>query len=120
MGMLQVTVDGQPTYAETAAEVPADAKWSCSFGNPGESGYVEYYRTPAGERWIVANGSWDSPWPVWTCQKVEPDMAHKPNKWVVVLPNGTPLKATESASVQSAVAKAMMMDIPAGCKVEPS
>ena len=36
--------------------LPPDAKWSSSFGNPGDGGYVEYYRTPAGERWIISNG----------------------------------------------------------------
>lgn len=36
--------------------LPKDAKWSCSFGNPGEGGFTEYHRTPAGDRWIVSNG----------------------------------------------------------------
>lgn len=53
--------------------LPPDAKWSSSFGNPGDGGYVEYYRTPAGERWIISNGpphlhpcEFD-----WHCQKIE-------------------------------------------------
>ena len=36
----------------------------------------------------------------------------------VVLPNGKHLPATESKSAQEASAKAMMMDIPPGCRVE--
>lgn len=38
-------------------------------------------------------------------------------EWMVYLPNGNPIPATKSDTSQSAVAKAMMMDIPAGCVV---
>jgi hypothetical protein len=41
-------------------------------------------------------------------------------EWMAYLPNGTPMPATKSASAQSAMAKAMMMDVPAGCSVKPS
>ena len=61
------------TYQEAAAQLPADAKWSSSFGNPGEGGYTEYHHQPDGTRWIIGNG----PWHLiecefdWHCQKVE-------------------------------------------------
>ena len=41
------------TRNEAFQLLPTDAKWSSSFGNPGEGGYVEYYRTLDGERWSV-------------------------------------------------------------------
>ena len=54
------------TYAQAAAKVPAEAQWSCSFGYPGEGGYVEYYRDAAGNRYVVGNGRWDE----YTCPRV--------------------------------------------------
>lgn len=39
--------------------------------------------------------------------------------WIVSLPSGNLLMGTASNSAQSAMAKAMMMDIPAGCRVDP-
>ena len=45
------------TQNEALALLPADAKWSCSFGNAGEGAFVEHYRTPDGYRWIVSNGN---------------------------------------------------------------
>ncbi|HTI81788.1 MAG TPA: hypothetical protein VL614_15170 [Acetobacteraceae bacterium] len=61
------------SLTEALKALPADAKWSCSFGNPGEGGYTEYHRTPAGERWIVSNGPYYlHPFQFdWHCQKVE-------------------------------------------------
>jgi len=58
-------------YSEAANSLPADAKWSASFGCPGEGGYVEYYRDSAGVRYVIANGSWESSAPfAWTVDKV--------------------------------------------------
>lgn len=45
-------------------------------------------------------------------------MAKRKKYWMVFLPNGTPILTTKSSDVQSATAKAMMMDIPPGCRVE--
>ncbi len=53
---------------EAYNQLPADAKWSSSFGNPGEGGFTEFYRTPNGERWIISNGPWCGP-TEWKCQK---------------------------------------------------
>lgn len=36
--------------------LPKDAKWSASFGYPGEGGFTEYWRTPTGERFVITNG----------------------------------------------------------------
>lgn len=61
------------TYFDAAAQLPADAKWSSTFGNPGDGGYTEYWRQPDGTRWIISNG----PWHLiecefdWHCQKTE-------------------------------------------------
>jgi len=38
-------------------------------------------------------------------------------RYVVLLPDGQPLLGTKSDTSQSAMAKAMMMDIPDGCRV---
>ena len=62
------------TYQEAAAQLPADAKWSSSFGNPGEGGYIECHRQPDGTCWIIGNGPWhliDECKFDWYCQKVE-------------------------------------------------
>jgi len=58
------------TYAQAAAKLPVDAKWSSSFGNPGEGGYHEFHRTPSGDLWIISNGSsWMAVAPfTWTCR----------------------------------------------------
>jgi hypothetical protein len=51
--------------------LPTDAQWSCSFGYPGEGGYVEYHRTPSGERWQLTNGPHDAMAPFdWRCAKL--------------------------------------------------
>lgn len=61
------------TYRDALAQLPADAVWSSSFGNPGEGGYTEYHRTPSGERWVVSNGPYHlQPWEFnWHAQKIE-------------------------------------------------
>ena len=61
------------THEQAVRLLPADAKWSASFGNPGEGGYVEYHRRPDGERWQVSNGPWHlHPFELdWHCQKME-------------------------------------------------
>lgn len=66
-------MDDTNTRGAALAQLPAGAVWSCSFGNPGEGGYVEYHRTLAGERWIVSNGPYHlCPWEFdWHCQKAE-------------------------------------------------
>lgn len=55
------------TYTEAASILPTDAEWSSSFGNPGEGGYVEYWRTPSGEVWTLSNGSYNAPGNEWRC-----------------------------------------------------
>lgn len=56
-------------YNEAIEHLPADAEWSCSFGNPGEGGFVEYYRTPSGEKWVIFNGPYDIFRLDWGCQR---------------------------------------------------
>ena len=55
------------TYAQAAAQLPTDAKWSCSFGNPGggRGGYNEYHRDRQGNRYVISNGTWDSNGETW-------------------------------------------------------
>ena len=58
------------TEREAYDMLPAGAVWSCSFGYPGEGGYVEYHRTPDGERWVIRNGPHDAFRPFdWTCER---------------------------------------------------
>lgn len=59
------------TYSEAAAMLPAGSVWSSSFGYPGEGGYVEYHRTPDGERWTIKNGTsyLDSAPFCWSCER---------------------------------------------------
>lgn len=55
------------TYHEAAEALPAGAKWSSSFGNPGEGGYCEFFRTPEGKRFQITNGTWSEIAPfTWT------------------------------------------------------
>jgi hypothetical protein len=54
------------TYSQATAKLPDHARWSCSFGNPGEGGYVEIYRDASGNRYVLANGTWDGNGKVWT------------------------------------------------------
>lgn len=60
------------TYQEATALLPADARWSSCFGNPGDGGYCEYFRTKAGERFTISNGDYNAFAPfTWTVAKVE-------------------------------------------------
>jgi hypothetical protein len=56
------------SMSEAYALLPADAKWSASFGYPGEGGFTEYHRTTLGERWVISNGPWNGP-VNWQCAK---------------------------------------------------
>lgn len=58
------------TYAQVVATLPDHAKWSCSFGNPGEGGYCEIHRDEFGNRYILTNGDWDSDGKVWKVERV--------------------------------------------------
>lgn len=60
-----------PMTVEQAYDaLPSDAKWSCSFGYPGEGGFTEFWRTPNGDRWVVTNGK-SSINLEWQCRKVD-------------------------------------------------
>jgi hypothetical protein len=48
------------TYAQAVEKIPSPAHWSCSFGNPGEGGFVEYWRDREGRRWTIENGPYDA------------------------------------------------------------
>jgi hypothetical protein len=48
------------TYAESLKQLPTTVRWSSCFGNPGEGGYVEYYRDADATRYVVSNGDWMS------------------------------------------------------------
>lgn len=50
------------------AQLPKDAKWSSSFGYPGEGGFVEFFRQPDGTVWQISNGSWCGP-EDWRCER---------------------------------------------------
>jgi hypothetical protein len=54
---------GFDTYHEAAAHLPVDAKWSSSFGYPGEGGYCEYHRA-GGHRYTIQNGHWGDAWTI--------------------------------------------------------
>jgi hypothetical protein len=58
------------TYAQAAAQLPVEAKWSCSFGNPGEGGFSEHHRTPSGDLWTLSNGPYMDFAPfTWKCER---------------------------------------------------
>ena len=58
------------SYSEAAAQLPSGAKWSSSFGYPGEGGYCEYHRTAEGTRFVIENGSWSAIAPfTWTLRE---------------------------------------------------
>jgi hypothetical protein len=60
------------TYDLATVELPADAVWSSSFGQPGQGGFAEYWHTPAGARFVIRNGPWDALRPfAWTCEPVD-------------------------------------------------
>ena len=50
-------------------KLPQGAVWSCSFGDPGDGGFTEFYRVPNGWRYKISNGPWNGPLN-WTCTKV--------------------------------------------------
>jgi hypothetical protein len=57
------------SYEQAINSLGVDTKWSCSFGNPGEGGYVEYRRDQAGKRYAVSNGDYMAQRPfTWTAQ----------------------------------------------------
>ncbi len=57
------------SYSEAAAQLPEGAKWSASFGNPGEGGYCEFHRVN-GQRFAIKNGSWSACAPfVWSLER---------------------------------------------------
>jgi hypothetical protein len=59
------------TMTEAYAQLPADAKWSCSFGQPGNGGFEERFRQPNGTLFVISNGQWfegDN----WSITKAEP------------------------------------------------
>ena len=45
------------SYKAARDVLPIDAEWSCMFGNSGNPGFVEYWRQPNGQRWIIENGT---------------------------------------------------------------
>ena len=58
------------TYNEIIAQLPADTKWSSSFGYPGEGGYCEYHRDAQGKRYIIQNGDYMAVRPfAWTVRE---------------------------------------------------
>lgn len=58
------------TQTQAYDTLPAGAKWSSSFGNPGEGGYTEFWRTAEGKRYVVANGKYDAISPfLWTVEQ---------------------------------------------------
>lgn len=58
------------TYGAAAASLPEGAKWSSSFGYPGQGGYSEYHRTPEGKRFQIKNGSYLETAPfTWTVEE---------------------------------------------------
>ena len=60
------------THNEALDSLPADAEWSSSFGGAGVGGYAAYYRTKAGDRYVVSNGTYNAIRPfTWTAEKVE-------------------------------------------------
>lgn len=44
------------THAKAVASLPEGAKWSASFGNPGERFYSEYWDAPGGRTFILSDG----------------------------------------------------------------
>jgi hypothetical protein len=58
------------TKRQAYDQLPADAKWSSSFGYPGEGGFCEYYRDGNGKRYMIENGSWSSDGSEWTMKEI--------------------------------------------------
>jgi hypothetical protein len=44
------------TYQDAIKTLPLGAKWSSSFGNPGDGGYAEYHRA-GDDRYLIKNGN---------------------------------------------------------------
>lgn len=67
------------TFLEARKSLPAFARWSSSFGNPGEGGYTEYWRVRRGdhtERYEISNGSWMEREPfMWSLRRLEDEEA---------------------------------------------
>jgi len=67
--------DSRPTFAtaeDAYRSLPDDVVWSCSFGYPGQGGFRDHYRTPAGVQYVVSNGAWDDFEPrVWTVERID-------------------------------------------------
>lgn len=60
------------SYARARLQIPSNARWSSTFGNPGDGGWSEFWRQPDGQRWEISNGPWDAVQPFeWTVRKVE-------------------------------------------------
>lgn len=58
-------------YQQAIDQLPPGAKWSSSFGYPGEGGYSEFWRAD-GKRFEVSNGSGQfvfAPF-VWTVKEI--------------------------------------------------
>lgn len=59
------------TYQDAITKVPAGAKVTSTFGNPGDGGYAEFHRAPDGRRWQITNGQWDATEPFdWAIREV--------------------------------------------------
>lgn len=50
------------TRQDAHALLPRDAKWFCSFGNPGQERFREVFHTPDGRRFIIENGDTGRDW----------------------------------------------------------
>jgi hypothetical protein len=50
------------TRQQAYAQIPENAKWSCSFGYPGEGGFHEIYRTADGRKFDITNGTFGDEW----------------------------------------------------------
>lgn len=59
------------TREQAHAALPDDARWTSSFGYPGKGGFVEYFRTPDGSRYLISNGPYDGTGHEWTVAKVQ-------------------------------------------------
>jgi hypothetical protein len=61
------------SYNQALESLPAGARWSASFGNPGEERYSEIYRHPDGRRWkiskVAALGNGLASWQI---ERIEP------------------------------------------------
>lgn len=53
------------TEQEARDALPPDARWSCSFGNPGEERYSEFWRDAAGRRTVLKKDG-----PTWSVEEL--------------------------------------------------